>query len=220
LAGIFNLLGLFESPLPCGKYCRKEKTYLVMECSVQSRIRDVRRAKGLTLADVAERCNPPTTAQTIGRLETGMRVLSLTWINRIADALGVDSSDLVALPDQQYLPVAAVLHEDGTYAPTQEERIMVPNIGGSMVGLRIAAAMGEYRRGDELWLEQLQPDDFTSALNLDVLVPRPGGRFIFGRLLGRDAGKLHLLPLEAGARQQVVTDPAWIAKAVRLVRKL
>ena len=80
--------------------------------------------------------------------------------------------------------------------------------------------MGEYRRGDELWLEQLQPDDFASALNLDVLVPRPGGRFIFGRLLGRDAGKLHLLPLEAGARQQVVADPAWIAKAVRLVRTL
>ena len=97
---------------------------------------------------------------------------------------------------------------------------MVPNVGGSMVGLRIAAAMGEYRRGDELWLEQIQPDDFSSALNLDVLVPRPGGRFIFGRLLGRDASKLHLLPLEAGARQQVVTDPAWIAKAVRLVRKL
>ena len=176
--------------------------------------------EGLTLADVAMRCNPPTTAQTIGRLETGMRVLSLIWINRIADALGAESSDLVALPDQQYLPVAAILHDDGTHAPSKEERIMVPNVGATMVGLRIAAALGEYRRGDELWLEQLQPDDFASALNLDVLVPRPGGRFIFGRLLGRDAGKLHLLPLEAGARQQVVADPAWIAKAVRLVRTL
>ena len=72
---------------------------------MQSRIRDVRRAKGLTLADVAERCTPPTTAQTIGRLETGMRVLSLIWINRIADALGVDSSDLVALPAQMRRPV-------------------------------------------------------------------------------------------------------------------
>lgn len=187
---------------------------------MQSRIRDVRRAKGLTLADVAERCTPPTTAQTIGRLETGMRVLSLIWINRIADALGVDSSDLVALPDQQYLPVAAVLQDDGTFAPTKEERIMVPNIGGTMVGLRIAVSTGEYRRGDELWLEQLQPDAYATALNLDVLVPRPGGRFLFGRLLGREAGKLHILPLEAGARQQVVTDPAWIAKAVRLIRKL
>ena len=187
---------------------------------MQSRIRDVRRAKGLTLANVAMRCNPPTTAQTIGRLETGMRVLSLIWINRIADALGVESSDLVALPDQQYVPVAAILHDDGTHAPSKEERLMVPNVGATMVGLRIAAVLGEYRRGDELWLEQLQPDNFVSALNLDVLVPRPGGRFIFGRLLGRDAGKLHLLPLEAGARQKVVTDPAWIAKAVRLVRTL
>jgi transcriptional regulator with XRE-family HTH domain len=187
---------------------------------MQSRIRDVRKAKGLTLADVAARCKPATTAQTIGRLETGMRVLSLIWINRIADALGVDSSDLVALPDQQYLPVAAVLGDDGTHAPTKEERIMVPNIGGSMIGMRVAATSGEYRRGDELWMEQLPPDTFSTALNLDVLVPRPGGRFLFGRLLGREDGRLHILPLEAGARQQVVADPAWIAKAVRLVRTL
>lgn len=187
---------------------------------MQSRIRDVRRAKGYTLADVAERCKPKTTAQTIGRLETGMRVLSLIWINRIAHALGVDSSDLVALPDQQYLAVAAVFGEDGTYAPTKEERIMVPSVGANMVGLRIASSTGAYRRGDELWLEQLNPDAFPSALNLDVLVPRPGGRFIFGRLLGRESGKLHILPLESGARQQIVADPAWIAKAVRLVRKL
>ena len=185
-----------------------------------SRIRDVRRAKGLTLADVAERCKPPTTAQTIGRLETGTRVLSLNWINRIAPALGVDSSELVQLPDQQSLPVAAILHEDGAHAPTKEETIVIPNIGGAMVGLRVATSIGEYRRGDELWMEQLAPEAFATALNLDVLVPRPGGRFLFGRLLGRDGDKLHLLPLEAGSRQQVVSDPVWIAKAVRLVRAL
>jgi len=187
---------------------------------MQSRIRDVRRAKGYTLADVAARCKPQTTAQTIGRLETGTRVLSLIWINRIAAALGVDSSDLLALPDQQYVPVAAVFGADGTHAPTKEERIMVPSIGANMIGLRVASSTGEYRRGDELWLEQLAPETFGSAFNLDVLVPRPGGRFIFGRLLGREAGKLHILPLESGARQQVVADPAWIAKAVRLIRKL
>jgi transcriptional regulator with XRE-family HTH domain len=187
---------------------------------MQSRIREVRKAKKLTLADVAERCKPPTTAQTIGRLETGTRVLSLNWINRIAAALGVDSSDLVALPDQEFLPVAAILDDNGAHAPTREERIMVPNIGGAMIGVRIAASLGQYRRGDDLWLERLQPDNFASALNLDVLVPRPAGRFIFGRLVGREGNKLHILPLDSGARQQVVTDPAWIAKAVRLVRAL
>ena len=60
-----------------------------------NRIRDIRKERGLTLADVAERCSPPTTAQTIGRLETGMRQLSLTWMNRIAAALGVEPELLV-----------------------------------------------------------------------------------------------------------------------------
>jgi transcriptional regulator with XRE-family HTH domain len=55
-----------------------------------NRIRDIRREKGLTLADVAARCAPPTTPQTIGRLETGMRNLSLVWMNRIAAALAVE----------------------------------------------------------------------------------------------------------------------------------
>ncbi len=61
-------------------------------------IREVRRTKGLTLDDVARRCDPPTTAQTIGRLETGTRTVSVGWLNRIAAALGVDSADLVTLP--------------------------------------------------------------------------------------------------------------------------
>jgi transcriptional regulator with XRE-family HTH domain len=185
-----------------------------------SRIRDVRRAKGLTLLDVAERCTPPTTAQTVGRLETGMRTLSLDWLNRIAAALGVDSSELVQLPDQAELPVAAILGADGAHAPAKPETMLVPNIGGQMVGLRVSASIGEYRRGDEVWLEQIAPEQFSEALNLDVLVPRPAGRFLFARLLGRENGKLHLLPIESGARQQVVSDPVWIAKAVRLMRAL
>lgn len=187
---------------------------------MHSRIRDVRRAKGLTLADVAQRCSPPTTAQTVGRLETGMRTLSLDWLNRIAGALGVDSSELVILPDQAALPVAALLGTDGAQAPTKAEQILAPNIGEDMVGLRVTSNIGEYRCGDEIWLEKLLPEQFAGALNLNVLVPRPAGRFLFARLLGREDGKLHLLPLEAGARQQVVSDPVWIGKAVRLTRRL
>ena len=60
-----------------------------------NRIRDIRKEKGMTLADVAAACEPPTTAQTIGRLETGMRNLSLGWMNRIAKALGVEAAELV-----------------------------------------------------------------------------------------------------------------------------
>ena len=72
----------------------------------------------------------------------------------------------------------------------------------------------------------LEPENFAHALNRDVLIPRPAGRFIFGRLIGREAaadsssGKLHLLPPGAGGRQSVVADPPWLAVAVRLVRSL
>ena len=184
------------------------------------RIREVRRAKGLTLLDVAERCNPPTTAQTVGRLETGTRTLSLDWLNRIAAALGVDASELVQLPDQQELPVAAHLGVDGVNAPSKPDSMVAPRLLGEMVGLRVIDSIGDYRRGDEIWCEQLPPERFAEALNCDVLVPRPAGRYLFGRLIGRDAGKLHLLPLAAGARQQVVADPAWIARSVKMVRTL
>ena len=60
-----------------------------------TRIREVRRARGMTLDDVARACQPPTTPQTIGRLETGTRTVSVGWLNRIAAALGVDATDLV-----------------------------------------------------------------------------------------------------------------------------
>ncbi len=97
------------------------------------RIREVRRAKGYTLLDVAERCDPPTTAQTIGRLETGTRTLSLDWLNRIASALGVDASELVQLPDQEELAVAAHLGIDGVQAPTQADTLVAPRLMGEMV---------------------------------------------------------------------------------------
>ena len=82
-----------------------------------TRIREVRRARGLTLDDVARRCMPPTTAQTIGRLETGTRTVSVGWLNRIAQALGVEAQDLVEGGDKAELKVAAILGPGGASAP-------------------------------------------------------------------------------------------------------
>ncbi|MCW3834518.1 helix-turn-helix domain-containing protein [Sphingomonas canadensis] len=189
-------------------------------------IREVRRAKGLTLEEVAQRCVPPTTAQTIGRLETGTRTVSVAWLNRIAAALGVDAAALVTLPERPSIPVAAAIDGNGAQAPRRAASVVAPSPDAGMVAVTVTGGIGDYRAGDEIWCERLTPDAFAHALNRDVLVPRPAGRFLFGRLIGREegnaqgGGKLHLLPLGAGARQQVVADPAWIARAVRLVRAL
>jgi hypothetical protein len=186
-----------------------------------TRIREVRRARGLTLDEVATRCDPPTTPQTIGRLETGTRTVSVGWLNRIAKALAVDASDLVeGAGDKSELPVAAVLGAQGVVAPRRTSIVVPPRPQGGQMAMLVSASLGDYRAGDEIWLESLEPDSFALALNRDVLVPRPAGRFLFGRLIGREGDKLHLLPTGAGTRQSVVTDPPWIAMAVKLVRAL
>jgi transcriptional regulator with XRE-family HTH domain len=183
-------------------------------------IREIRRAKGLTLLDVAERCDPPTTAQTIGRLETGTRTVSVGWLNRIAGALGVTAADLVRLPDRSELPVAALVRRDGARAPERAMSVAPPLPEAGAVALRIEEGFGDYRAGDVVWCDRIAPGAFPPALNRDVLAPRPAGRFAFGRLIGMDGAKLLLLPLVSGARQTVLSDTPWLAVARRIVREL
>ena len=185
-----------------------------------TRIREVRRARGMTLDDVAQRCTPPTTPQTIGRLEPGTRTVSVGWLNRIAVALGVEANDLVEGGASGELKVAAILGPGGAIAPKRAAIVVPPRVDDGLVAINVIASIGDYRSGDEVWCDTLQKDEFARALNRDVLVPRPAGRFLFGRLIGREGDKLHLLPLGAGARQSVVTDPPWIAVASKLVRNL
>ena len=185
-----------------------------------TRIRDVRRAKKMTLEDVADRCQPPTTPQTVGRLETGTRTVSVGWLNRIAKALGVEAAELVQLPDRVEIPIAAALGHDGAHAPRRESVVIAPQATSEMVAVSVTAGTGDYRSGDEIWCMRLTPAEFGQAMNRDVLLPRPGGRFLFGRLIGREEGKLHLLPLGPNQRQMVVTNAPWAAVATKLIRNL
>ena len=182
----------------------------------------------MTLDDVARACDPATTPQTIGRLETGTRTVSVDWLNRIAKALAVDAADLVETGgDKMDVPVAAIVSASGANAPKRSSIVVPPRPKAGDIAVTISASTGDYRAGDEVWCETLEPEQFGRALNRDILVPRPAGRFLFGRLIGREeprdgeaSGKLHLLPLGAGMRQQVVTNAPWIAMATKLVRSL
>ena len=105
-------------------------------------------------------------------------------------------------------------------APRKAAIVVPPRIDQGQIAVIVAGSLGDYRAGDELWCETLEPGDYGSALNRDILVPRPAGRFMFGRLINRDEEKLQILPLEPGGRQQVVANPPWIAVAIKLVRGL
>jgi transcriptional regulator with XRE-family HTH domain len=186
-----------------------------------TRIRDVRRNKGLTLADVAVRCVPPTTAQTIGRLETGTRTVSVGWLNRIAAALGVEAADLVSLPEVADLPVVAILGANGAAAPRRQQVAVPPRPAPGTVALVIETGQGDYRAGDVVWLDRIDPDRFPEARNRDVLAPLPAGAFVFGRLIGSDADGLDILPPGGhGSAPRRVPRPAWLGMSIMLVRSL
>ena len=182
-------------------------------------IREVRRAKGLTLEDVARRCIPPTTAQTIGRLETGTRTVSVGWLNRIAAALGVEAGDLVTLPDRADLPVTAILDGCGVHAPRRTTTVPPPQVAAGQIAVTVAGGIGDYRAGDVIWCTMLAPEGFATALNRDVLVPQPVGRFAFGRLIGCE-GSVTVSPPGIGTQSLAIAGPAWIAVAMRLIREL
>lgn len=193
-----------------------------------NRIRAIRQAKGMTLADLAAACQPPTTAQTIGRLETGTRNLSLVWMNRIAAALKVDPAVLVRADTPDTPRIVGALSATGAEPLTAPREAMLPtdlvieqNSPAPLV-LEVAESIGEYRAGDLIWLQPSDPGSpsVARAINRDCLVPRSGGRFAFGRLIDRRGTLVGLLPPGAGQKQIVVDNPPWIAVAVMLVRPL
>ena len=189
-----------------------------------NRIRDVRRAKRMTLADVAARCDPPTTPQTVGRLETGMRNLSLDWMNKIAGALGVEPRLLLRSDHDETSPkLIARFGEGGAEALSVPTDALLPSaLGGApdQLALAIDIGAGDYRSGDQVWLRKIGPEEFARALNRDVLAPRPAGRFAFGRMIDRQDARVALLPPGPGQRQVVIDNPPWLGVAEMLVRKL
>ncbi|MEO0591165.1 MAG: helix-turn-helix transcriptional regulator [Pseudomonadota bacterium] len=195
-----------------------------------NRIREIRRAKGLTLADIAAACDPPTTAQTIGRIETGTRTLSTKWMERIGTALGVDPQTLVRSQAQARAQVIAELGLGDVAAIAAPREAVLPNeldpgsADEPTLVIEVTAAVSEYRPGDLIWLRTVPTSEAASAINRDCLVPRPGGRFVFGRLIDTapkgDGALVGVLPIQSGQKQQVIDNPPWIAVTQMLVRRL
>ena len=63
---------------------------------MKNRISEIRKARGMTLVEVAKRAN--TSNQQISHLERGRRKLSYEWMERLATALSCHPMDLLSNP--------------------------------------------------------------------------------------------------------------------------
>ena len=187
---------------------------------IQSRIREIRKSKKMTLQQVAERTG--TTAQTIGRLETGMRTLSLGWVQRIAEALETDAADLLAMPDRGDIEVGSTVGSDGKVKEKSVETVALRLLASSPVALGISANLGPYRKGDIVICSGMDDINIGEADQQDCLVTTVGGTQLFGRLVGKNKNAFLVVPVEPGGETTILKkgDIAALSPATALIRRL
>jgi transcriptional regulator with XRE-family HTH domain len=187
-----------------------------------NRIREMRRRRGMTLKEVADAIRPePTTPQTIGRLEKGVRTVSIDWLAKIAEVLDCHVADLIETPTSLDIPLVGAAMPDGHVHVGADTRIEMRPPAHSPVAVRLSEAAGVYRSGDTVICNRTDGPDLSSGLGRDCLVRTVSGETLFGRLtLGREDGTYTLAPLRPGATIRYDLRLEWAAAAVTLIRSL
>ena len=171
---------------------------------IHSRIREIRKAKGLTLQEVAERAG--TTAQTIGRLETGMRTLSIKWVNRIAQALDTDSSALLALPEGGDIAISGAIKSTGEIIERSSGTVALRLTASDPVAIRVNANVGEFQPGDILIFDRNLSAMDDDQIGKDCLAICKDGTQFFGKIVRSDNQLVTLLIEAKGSHSQLISD--------------
>ena len=182
----------------------------------------MRRRRGMTLKQVADAIRPePTTPQTIGRLENGVRTVSIDWLAKIAEALDCHVADLIESPESQDIALIGGALPDGHVHVGSPATIEVRPPAHNPVALRISEAAGPYHAGDMVVCNRSEGPDLAACLGRDCIVRTTEGETLFGRLtLGRHENSYTLSPLKPGAAVRYDLGLEWAAGAVTLLRTL
>jgi DNA-binding Xre family transcriptional regulator len=189
---------------------------------MKTRIRDMRRQRGMTLQQLADSIRPePTTPQTIGRLETGIRTVSLDWLTRIADALDCHVSDLLELPERPEIPLLGQVGAQGMVSPSAAGMVDVAPSALNPVAVQISAPTGAYAAGDLLICDRYDGADMDNALGRDAVAAPAEGHTLLSRVIrGTADGAYTLVSLEPGGRILYDTRLAWAATVRTLFRTI
>jgi SOS-response transcriptional repressor LexA len=163
-----------------------------------NRLREIREAKGMTLAEVAAAAGGKTTPKTISRLERGEMRLSVPWMNRLAPVFGVKPAELLSEDGAkaQTVPVVGYVGAGETvYNFTDPEggleHVRPPPGAEESVAVVV--------RGDSMW-PAYQPDDLLFFLPADYVRPDAVGRDCIVQVKN---GPTYIKRLERGSRPGV-----------------
>lgn len=175
----------------------------------------------MTLQELAEIVG--TTPQTIQRLETNNMTVSVDWLFRIADALGLSPADLLQCHAQRrMLSYLGDLGQDGMVKPFSgagEHPIIDVSLPcDDPVAVKVTAPLGPFADGTILVAERLDRTRHATADGRDCLVALAGGELIFRRLVMNGDGTKAYVPYTDHAKVERDLDIDWIAPVVMWLR--
>lgn len=183
---------------------------------MQTRAREIRKKLRLTLDDVAARMDPPTTIQTIGRLEKGERQMTLDWLYKFAKALDCTVNDLLGLGSIE-VPNRGTLEPTGYLTPAAQEMIHLQISGRNPQAFTVECALSDLLPGDTVICDEVT--DYADSLGRDCLVTTTDGQTVYGKLLAGSKPD-HYTIISSSDVAQVLYDVTVksVAKRTMLIR--
>lgn len=188
---------------------------------METRIRDFRKRRGLTLQQLADQVG--TTPQTVQRLETANMTVSTDWLERFAQAFGVHPADLIAGGPQRSMEWLGTLNREGALGAEAlkapgEFVLDVP--AADSVAVRLEHALGAYQADTILIANRLYGRDLVNAHGADCLAALEGGPILLRRVVAGQNGTVTLVPLTSGQVVHYDQNVAWLGRIVMAVRYL
>ncbi len=185
-----------------------------------NRIREVRKALGLTLEEVAQRIG--TTNQQVHRLEKEQRRLTVEWLERLASAFNCDPTDL--LPDWVASPINIIgsAGPNGQVTIFQRERGETeppPRQMGELVAITVRgdALLPRYGDGDLIFYRPAQNDQKDVFLGNECVEAVLDGRIFLRKVL--EGSRRLLFTLVAPNAVEMTNASVQWAEPVRWVKR-
>ena len=193
---------------------------------MKNRLRELRKALGLTLNDVASAAG--TSNQQLGMLERGERRLTVEWMQKLAPVLGVEPRDL--LPDggkTRLIPVVGFVgagaqifsiddHEKG--AGLEEVDAPIPGLPHSTVAVRVRGRSMEpaFYPSDLIFYDRQESGDLIHLIGKECIVRLGDGRTFIKILKRLPDGSWYL---HSNNDEPIIgIDIEWAAKVKLIVR--
>ncbi|NJM33572.1 MAG: helix-turn-helix transcriptional regulator [Rhodomicrobium sp.] len=186
---------------------------------MQTRIREFRKLRGMTLKELAEKIS--TTPQTVQRLETANMTVSTDWLEKIARALLVEPADLLGARSSREIQLIGRIGEQGRVSRVQEGQTPVIHLevpADNPVAARLDAKIGYFDAGSVLIANRFREEDIENAHGVDCLVAVADGPILLRRMVrGRNKGWT-LVPHESGCEIQYDQAILWAARIIMSVK--